>query len=404
MSIARYWHSATLLPDGRVLIAGGDVPSPQTTGTNTAEIYDPATGSFNVTAPTMSGHICQQSVLLNNGQVLLVGGADGNNEVGDHSPELYNPATGTFSSAGSLPVAYASNTCQGVAATLLASGKVLLVWEESYAQIYDPATQTFTATGVPNPFGYGDGLPSSTLLMDGSVLVAGGYWDGGIFNTAYTFDEASGVFTATADMSTGHVDDTATLLPDGSVLVAGSCSAGLYPIPDSDLYDPASRMFSRAFNMVMPRCWQTATLLNGGQVLITGGFTGTPYPSTSTAELYYPNTLIPAPVLYTEGAPNQGAALHAGTSRLVTAADPALPGEAIEIYGAGLSEGAVIPPQVSIGGRASQVLFFGDAPSYSGLNQVNVVVPSGITPGGAVPVVLYYLGRPSNAVTIGVSQ
>jgi uncharacterized protein (TIGR03437 family) len=157
--------------------------------------------------------------------------------------------------------------------------------------------------------------------------------------------------------------------------------------------------------MVMPRCWQTATLLNGGQVLITGGFTGTPYITTSTAELYYPNALIPGPVLYTTaGAPNQGTALHAGTARLVTPADPAVPGEAIEIYGAGLREGAVIPPQVSIGGRAAQVLFFGDAPGFSGLNQVNVVVPGGITPGGAVPVVLDYLGRPSNAVTIGVNQ
>jgi hypothetical protein len=347
--------------------------------------------------------MCQQSVLLNNGQVLLVGGANENGG-GNNQPELYDPVTGKFSMAGSLPVAYAGNTCQGVAATLLASGKVLLVWEENYAQIYDPATHTFTA-GAANSFNYNDGLPSSTLLMDGSVLVAGGYWDGGIFNTAYTFDEASGVFTATGDMSTGHVYDTATLLPDGTLLVAGSCYIGLYPIPDSDIYNPASRMFSRAYNMVMPRCWQTATLLNGGQVLITGGFTGTPYITTSTAELYYPNALIPGPVLYTTaGAPNQGTALHAGTARLVTPADPAVPGEAIEIYGAGLREGAVIPPQVSIGGRAAQVLFFGDAPGFSGLNQVNVVVPGGITPGGAVPVVLDYLGRPSNAVTIGVNQ
>jgi uncharacterized protein (TIGR03437 family) len=162
--------------------------------------------------------------------------------------------------------------------------------------------------------------------------------------------------------------------------------------------------------MVMPRCWQTATLLNSGEVLITGGFTANSYTAnsyivTSTAELYYPNALIPGPVLYTTaGAPNQGAVLHAGTARLVTATDPAQPKEAIEIYGTGLREGGAIPPQVSIGGRTAQVQFFGDAPGYSGLNQVNVVVPDAITPGGAVPVVLNYLGRPSNAVTIGIKQ
>jgi uncharacterized protein (TIGR03437 family) len=72
------------------------------------------------------------------------------------------------------------------------------------------------------------------------------------------------------------------------------------------------------------------------------------------------------------------------------------------MYTTSLFEGGVIPPQVAIGGKLAQILFFGDAPGYPGYFQVNFVVPSGVAPGTSVPIRLTYLGRSSNAVTLGV--
>jgi len=111
----------------------------------------------------------------------------------------------------------------------------------------------------------------------------------------------------------------------------------------------------------------------------------------------------PAPVLLSvsRDGSGQGAILHAGTSQVASSANPALIGEALEIYVTGLVDGSTVPPQITIGDRVAEILFFGKALGFAGLNQVNVRVP-GITPGPAVPVRLTYLDRLSNEVTIGV--
>jgi hypothetical protein len=402
MRAPRSLHTATLLPDGRVLIAGGnDVPQ-SVIPTNGAEIYDPSTGTFAATGNMIFGHACQQATLLGNGKVLILGGNGANGRV--PYAELYDPATGTFAPAGT----YASdisgfNGCQGAVSALLPDGRVSIIWEKADAEIYDPDTGSFTPTRKPIALSYSDGLPTATLLTNGTVLVAGGADDSGIHTSAELYDSLIGNFTATGDMTTGRTVHTATLLPDGTVLMAGGSLSYGEELASAELYDPITGTFSVTGSMITAHQGKghTATLLNNGRVLIAGANVN---PLSSTAELYTPRVLVSAPVLFSLSGDGrgQGAIWQASTGQVASADNPAIAGEALAMYTTNLGSGGVIPPQVAVGGQLANVLYFGGAPSYPGYNQVNFALPSDVTPGAAIPVRLTYIGRPSNAVTIGV--
>src|SRR5262249_34882949 len=111
-----------------------------------------------------------------------------------------------------------------------------------------------------------------------------------------------------------------------------------------------------------------------------------------------------APALFSLGADGrgQGAIWHATTGELASPSSPGAAGEILSMYTTSLADRGVIPPQVAIGGRLAEVLYYGAAPGYPGYYQVNFRVPSGIVAGPAVSVRLMYLSRPSNEVTIGV--
>ncbi|HKE20883.1 MAG TPA: hypothetical protein VKB88_00750 [Bryobacteraceae bacterium] len=153
--------------------------------------------------------------------------------------------------------------------------------------------------------------------------------------------------------------------------------------------------------MIAGRFEATATLLADGTVLIAGGGSYTTTTPATAAEIYHPIVNKPAPAMLADAA-GQAAILHASTQQVVSQKMPAAPGEALEVYMTGLIDGSVIPPQVFIGGQVAEVLFFGNAPGFPGLNQINVRVPGGIAPGPAVSVRSLYLERPSNEVTIAV--
>jgi large repetitive protein len=175
MNVPRGFHTATLLADGRVLVASG---ASLTTGAltlrRTAELYDPANGSWTSTGSLATARVFHTETRLANGKVLVTGGSDFNSAIYDTS-ELYEPATGLWSAAGRLTTARISHT-----ATLLSNGKVLAVAgfnnepvnsTQRSAELFNPATETWTATTELNVV---RGNHAATLLADGRVLVTGG--------------------------------------------------------------------------------------------------------------------------------------------------------------------------------------------------------------------------------------
>ena len=402
MTIGRYEHGATLLPDGKVLIGGGVTSSkdPSTYGTS-AEIYDPSTGTFTGTGNPVAAGLTG-GLVLGNGKVLLKSwGYDialwrqsGQERV--VSLQIFDPATGTFADAG-LPGNYiAVNTC-----TLLANGKVLITGSVGY--LYDPSTGTFSPTDPQS-----DGLLTATLLVDGNVLFTDANND---VNEDDPPSTEAKLYTVSAGGSSrvGPTADAwrdrtpATLLPDGTVLITGGISNNFGVLASAEVYDPGTELFSLLGYMTAARESHTATLLSDGTVLIAGGISSAKL-EIAGAEIYKPGVLTPAPTLFSLSADGrgQGAVWHAQTGQIASVANPALAGDALSMYTTSLASNGLVPPQISIGGQLSEVLYFGAAPGYPAYYQVNVRVPSGVAPGLAVPVHLTYLGRRSNEVTIAI--
>ena len=269
MNAPRTNTQATLLNNGIVLITGGHSSSYSgPTYYNSAELFDPSTGTFTMLSSNMGVTRTRHSaVKLNNGKVLILGGHNSSNQLS--SALLFDPNTNTFTSTGSMnAVRYGGQT-----ATLLQSGKVLVVGGNpsvSYAELYDPSTGTFSVTGDLN---YPRSGQTATLLDDGKVLITGGNNGTQFYNTAEIYDPSTGTFNLVQDtMSTPRSTHTATKLSDGRVLIVGGRDGTPgSSLTSAEIFDPISKTFSSAGSLNEGRFEHLAFGLNNNKVLITGG-------------------------------------------------------------------------------------------------------------------------------------
>jgi hypothetical protein len=432
MSAARSFHTATLLLDGRVLIAGG---GPGISPLATTEIYDPITQTFtpagNMTTPRY-GHT---ATLLADGRVLIVGG-----DSAGVSAELYDPSTANFTATGNLQTARSNE----FNATLLANGKVLITGGVASqtqngdiigdAELYDPSTGVFTSAGTyagslagldPNVFSFGS---TSTMLPDGTVLFASEP-NAQVYDPVSSSFSLKGAIAITSEFGTTVtpdyvVDRTANLLLSGKVLAAGGEQEDLGRFNDAQLYDPASGVFVPTGSMAKARSEHSATLLPDGTVLVAGGesdtcsssggsegcfFSGT----ESSAELYVPvkgaftgagNMTAPrewhtatllnsGDVLITGGVASENAGYGATTSaELYHPALPYSPPALFSLTGNGSGQGAVWHP--TTGQLASPQI-----PATA--DEILSMYVSGLAEGGAIPPQVAVDGRMAQVLYFG---
>ena len=279
----RYGPLSTLLPDGRVLVVEGTLSPMTTASQQSSEIYDPATGTWTATGVQTTGD-CHTLTLLPNGKVLLIANYP--------KGELYDPATGTWRLTGAMVSRRTS-----ARAALLPSGKVL-IYEGQYStstinsELYDPATETFAATGSIIAERSGD---ASTMLANGEVLIAGGGgpYVGGVspqLTSVEIYNPAAGTWRNAASLLQPRLFGFAHLLSDGRVMICGGSATinnvGMY-LARSELYDPIANTWTAAGPMADPRNSSSRTRLADGRILIAGG-SGIGGVRLSSAEIFDP--------------------------------------------------------------------------------------------------------------------
>lgn len=295
MRSARDGHTSTLLPSGKVLVAGG---TNNGVALASAELYSPIAGTWISTGSMHVARTLGRALLLPNGSVLVVGGC-----VNDclsatvKDAELYSPSTGTFFETGSMLQARAE-----FAITLLSNGQVLVAGgctaynangcsaTTAKAEIYDPATGIWKATAAMHAARH---AMNGTRLASGKVLVAGGATGASdALISSEIYDPSTRLWTVGAKMVQPRSDYASVMLASGKVLFIGGENINGLSIRNAELYNPASGTFTATGSMVATREEHTAVLLGNGNVLVSGGNKLTLTSSTplSSAELYNPAT------------------------------------------------------------------------------------------------------------------
>ena len=271
MALARGEHTATLLPNGDVLVAGGLTNGNSQIGTSctaTAELFNRSTGEWTSTGSMTLPRGNHAATLLPDGKVLVAGGlCSGGFIYPDNSAEVYDPSTGTWKATRSMNFARAS-----AGSTLLVTGEVLVAGGNSTsaagssAELFDASKGCWTVTGSMN-------TPRGTLQMiqlaNGTALVLGGTGLASYASQFYLPTNGSW-HTIQYYVSPPRWGHTLTLLNTGKALAAGgNTKYGITSL--ARIYDPATNSWSNNSLMTIARQYHTATLLPNGQVLVTGG-------------------------------------------------------------------------------------------------------------------------------------
>jgi len=262
-------HSLTLLPDGKLLYAGGQTSL--TLCVSTAVLYDPVTQAITLTGSMVGAHSHHSATLLHDGTVLVAGGCQG------IASEVYDPTPGTWSTVGNMLHVRGA----GFLATLLNDGRVLVTGGSvPEAEIYDPVNKTWSAAGTMSTPRVAH---SATLLPDGRVLVAGGEVGGTRLATSEIYDPTANTWTSSAPMADARSFFGATLF-SGKVLVAGGATAPGGLLAKAELFDPASGTWSAIASLGTARENAPAVTLPSGAVLVIGGETS--HGPTDSVEIY----------------------------------------------------------------------------------------------------------------------
>jgi PKD repeat protein len=279
MATPRSEHGAARLPDGRVLVTGGF--STGGFSTTSVEIYDSATGSFAPASPLIVSRAPAGVATLTDGRILVVGGV---RRIGPdsellRSAEIYDPASASWSmTAGNLT---GTESSAHLITVSLPDGNVLVVGS-SNSQVFNPASGMFSqaiALNTPRT------AAAAALLPNGRVLLAGGSRSNMSLATADIWDPATNTWTAaTGSMMTPRTSATATPLADGRVLIVGGYNDNPGRVGSAELFDPATQTFSPAGALATPRSGHTAVALADGSVLVGGGYANSSV--TSSLERY----------------------------------------------------------------------------------------------------------------------
>jgi plastocyanin/N-acetylneuraminic acid mutarotase len=275
------------LASGMVIAIGGDVDG---SAVSSVEKYDPGANAWDAGIDTGTVRMSHSATALLSGDVLVAGGEDGPGQITASSQRL-DAQQANWGAVGAMTIPRRNQT-----ATLLANGNVLVAGGEtkiiatisvtSSAEVFDVGSDGWSSVGA---MGTPRVLHTATRLIDGRVLVAGGYDGSDALASAETFNPATGEWTAAGTMSVARAGGDAALLDDGRVLVMGGDDGeGGAPLASADVFDPQSNSWLSVGDMHDPRARHTATRLADGRVLVAGG-QGTSGDLVS-AEIFDPTT------------------------------------------------------------------------------------------------------------------